>query len=165
MKARNFNSLIRSIVKSQDNRASPPLFIGNEKRFINETIDSNYVSSVGKFVDKFEKRNFILNNKQICIATVNGTSALQIALILGNVKQGDEVLTQALSFVATSNAISYLKAKPVFIDVDIDTMGMSPSALESFLEEFGEKRETGTYNKLTGSKISACLPMHTFGFM
>ncbi len=166
MKARNFNSLIRSIAKSQDIIGlHPPLFIGNEKRFINETIDSNYVSSVGKFVDKFEKSISSLTTSKYSIATVNGTSALQIALILGNVKQGDEVLTQALSFVATSNAISYLKAKPVFIDVDIDTMGMSPSALESFLEEFGEKRETGTYNKLTGSKISACLPMHTFGFM
>lgn len=166
MKARNFNSLIRSIAKSQDIIGlHPPLFIGNEKRFINETIDSNYVSSVGKFVDKFEKSISSLTTSKYSIATVNGTSALQIALILGNVKQGDEVLTQALSFVATSNAISYLKAKPVFIDVDIDTMGMSPSALEFFLEEFGEKRETGTYNKLTGSKISACLPMHTFGFM
>lgn len=166
MKARNFNSLIRSIAKDQDIiELHPPLFIGNEKRFINETIDSNYVSSVGKFVDKFEKSIASLTTSKYSIATVNGTSALQIALILGNVKQGDEVLTQALSFVATSNAISYLKAKPVFIDVDIDTMGMSPLALESFLEEFGEKRETGTYNKLTGMKISACLPMHTFGFM
>tara|TARA_X000000950_G_scaffold281951_1_gene379738 strand:+ start:11176 stop:12333 length:1158 start_codon:yes stop_codon:yes gene_type:complete len=166
MKARNFNSLIRSITKDQDIIGlHPPLFIGNEKRFINETIDSNYVSSVGKFVDKFEKSISSLTTSKYSIATVNGTSALQIALILGNVKQGDEVLTQALSFVATSNAISYLKAKPVFIDVDIDTMGMSPLALESFLEEFGEKRETGTYNKLTGRKISACLPMHTFGFM
>lgn len=166
MKAKNFNSLIRSIAKDQDVIGlHPPLFIGNEKRFINETIDSNYVSSVGKFVDKFEKNISSLTTSKYSIATVNGTSALQVALILGNVKQGDEVLTQALSFVATSNAISYLKAKPVFIDVDIDTMGMSPLALESFLEEFGEKRETGTYNKLTGSKISACLPMHTFGFM
>ena len=166
MKARNFNSLIRSIAKDQDIIGlHPPLFIGNEKRFINETIDSNYVSSVGKFVDKFEKSISSLTTSKYSIATVNGTSALQIALILGNVKQGDEVLTQALSFVATSNAISYLKAKPVFIDVDIDTMGMSPLSLESFLEEFGEKRETGTYNKLTGRKISACLPMHTFGFM
>ncbi len=166
MKARNFNSLIRSIAKDHDVIGlHPPLFIGNEKRFINETIDSNYVSSVGKFVDKFEKGISSLTTSKYSIATVNGTSALQIALILGNVKQGDEVLTQALSFVATSNAISYLKAKPIFIDVDIDTMGMSPLALESFLEEFGEKRETGTYNKLTGMKISACLPMHTFGFM
>jgi len=166
MKAKNFNSLIRSIAKDQDVIGlHPPLFIGNEKRFINETIDSNYVSSVGKFVDKFEKNISSLTTSKYSIATVNGTSALQVALILGNVKQGDEVLTQALSFVATSNAISYLKAKPVFIDVDIDTMGMSPLALKSFLEEFGEKRETGTYNKLTGSKISACLPMHTFGFM
>ena len=166
MKARNFNSLIRSISKDQDIIGlHPPLFIGNEKRFINETIESNYVSSVGKFVDKFEKSISSLTTSKYSIATVNGTSALQIALILGNVKQGDEVLTQALSFVATSNAISYLKAKPVFIDVDIDTMGMSPLSLESFLEEFGEKRETGTYNKLTGRKISACLPMHTFGFM
>ena len=166
MKARNFNSLVRSINKSQDVIGlHPPLFFGNEKKYINETIDSTYVSSAGKFVDKFEKSISSLTRTKYSIATVNGTSAIQIALILGNVKQNDEVLTQALSFVATSNAISYLKAIPVFIDVDIDTMGMSPLALESFLEEFGEKRETGTYNKLTGRKISACLPMHTFGFM
>lgn len=166
MKARNFNSLVRSITNDQEIVGlHPPLFLGNEKRYINETIDSTYVSSVGKFVDKFEKSISSLTSSKYSIATVNGTSAIQIALILGNVKQNDEVLTQALSFVATSNAISYLKAKPVFIDVDIDTMGMSPLALESFLEEFGEKRETGTYNKLTGRKISACLPMHTFGFM
>lgn len=166
MKARNFNSLIRSITNSEDTIGlHSPIFSGNEKKYINQTIDSTYVSSVGKFVDKFEKNISTLTKSKYCIATVNGTCAIHIALILGNVKPNDEVLTQALSFVATSNAISYLNAKPIFIDVDIDTMGMSPSALGSFLEEFGEKRETGTYNKLSGKKISACLPMHTFGFM
>tara|TARA_B110000444_G_scaffold261000_1_gene310388 strand:- start:2723 stop:3868 length:1146 start_codon:yes stop_codon:yes gene_type:complete len=166
MKARNFNSLIRSITNSKDTIGlHSPIFSGNEKKYINQTIDSTYVSSVGKFVDKFEKNISTLTKSKYCIATVNGTCAIHIALILGNVKPNDEVLTQALSFVATSNAISYLNARPIFIDVDIDTMGMSPSALASFLEEFGEKRETGTYNKLTGKKISACLPMHTFGFM
>ena len=166
MKARNFNSLIRKIIDHNEIiDLHPPVFNGNEKKYLNKAIESTYVSSSGEYIDKFEKNVSFLTKNKFCVATVNGTSAIHIALALSNVKSGDEVLTQALSFVATSNAISYLKAKPVFIDVDIDTMGMSPLALRDFLEEFGEKRNSGTYNKLTGNKIAACLPMHTFGFM
>ncbi len=166
MKARNFNSLIRKIIDHNEViDLHPPVFNGNEKKYLNKAIESTYVSSSGEYIDKFEKNVSFLTKNKFCVATVNGTSAIHIALALSNVKSGDEVLTQALSFVATSNAISYLKAKPVFIDVDIDTMGMSPMALRDFLEEFGEKRNSGTYNKLTGKKIAACLPMHTFGFM
>jgi aminotransferase in exopolysaccharide biosynthesis len=95
---------------------------------------------------------------------VNGTSGLQIALQLAGVQRGDEVLTQALTFVATANAIHYTGAEPIFLDVDYDTMGLSSIAVASFLEEFGEKRENGTYNKKTGRKIASCVPMHTFGF-
>ena len=166
MKAKNFNSLLKSISgNSKTIELHSPFFSGNEKKYVNQTIESTFVSTVGKFVDKFENDISALTKSKYSIATVNGTSAIHISLILANVQPNDEVLTQALSFVATSNAISYLKAKPIFIDVDIDTMGMSPIALTSFLEEFGDKRENGTFNKLTKNKITACLPMHTFGFM
>jgi len=165
-KAKNFNFLLREALQIKGLIGlHDPVFSGNEKKYLNQTIQSTFVSTKGEFVDKFEENICSLTKSKYSIATVNGTSALHIALTLADVKQNEEVLTQALSFVATSNAIAYLNAKPIFIDVDIDTMGMSPKALKSFLDEFGEKRENGTYNKSTGKKITACLPMHTFGFM
>ncbi len=99
-----------------------------------------------------------------CVAVVNGTSALHTALHIAHVHEGDEVITQSLTFVATANAISYCKAEPVFLDVDPDTMGLCPVALEEFLEDHAEIRENVCYNKNTGRRISACIPMHTFGF-
>lgn len=142
-----------------------PLFIGNEKKYVMDAIDSTFVSSVGEYVNRFEKMMAEITGTKYAIAIVNGTAALHISLILAEVKQEDEVLTQALTFIATANAISYIGAKPVFIDVDKDTLGMSPKKLNSFLEEFGEKRNDGfTYNKFSGKRITACVPMHTFGF-
>ncbi|WP_103665875.1 LegC family aminotransferase [Gracilimonas amylolytica] len=141
-----------------------PRFQGNEKKYVLETIDSTFVSSVGAYVDLFEEMMAEISQTERAVAVVNGTAALQVALRLAGVKQGDEVLTQALTFVATANAIAYNNAKPVFLDVDLDTLGLSPKAVEAFLEEQGELREDGCYNKKTGNKISACLPMHTFGF-
>lgn len=141
-----------------------PRFVGNEKKYVLDTIDSAFVSSVGVYVDKFEEMMVGISQTERAIAVVNGTAALQVALRLAGVKQGDEVLTQALTFVATANAIAYNNADPVFLDVDLDTMGLSPKAVEIFLEEHGEVRKDGCYNKKTGNKISACLPMHTFGF-
>lgn len=141
-----------------------PRFRGNEKKYVLETIDSTFVSSVGAFVDQFENQMAAISATKKAIAMVNGTAALQVALQLAGVNKGDEVITQALTFVATANAIAYLHAKPVFLDVDLDTMGLSSGAVKSFLEEYGEVREDGCYNKKTGNKIAACLPMHTFGF-
>ncbi|WP_289663069.1 LegC family aminotransferase [Flavobacterium panacagri] len=141
-----------------------PHFGGNEKKYLIETIDSTFVSSVGAYVDQFEVMMQSITNTKKAVAVVNGTAAIQVALRLIGVKLGDEVLTQALTFVATANAISYLNATPVFLDVDLDTMGLSPKAVAIFLEEFGDLREDGCYNKKTGKRISACLPMHTFGF-
>lgn len=141
-----------------------PHFGGNEKKYLLETIDSTFVSSVGAYVDQFEETMQNITQTQKAVAVVNGTAAIQVALRLIGVKAGDEVLTQALTFVATANAISYQNATPVFLDVDLDTMGLSPKAVSVFLEEFGELREDGCYNKKTQKKISACLPMHTFGF-
>ena len=141
-----------------------PRFVGNEKKYLLDTIDSTFVSSVGAYVDKFESMMQNISQTQKAIAVVNGTSGIQVALRLVGVKAGDEVLTQALTFVATANAIVYNGAKPVFLDVDLDTMGLSPVSIQNFLEEYGEIREEGCYNKKTGNKIAACLPMHTFGF-
>jgi len=140
-----------------------PVFFGNEKKYLNECIDSTFVSSVGKFVDRFEVMMAEYMGAKYAIATVNGTAALQVALQLVGVTEGDEVITQPLSFIATCNAISYCGAKPVFVDVDRDTMGLSPESLLLFLQEQTQQRADGCYNKTTGKRISAVLPMHTFG--
>tara|TARA_B110000027_G_scaffold133461_1_gene162001 strand:- start:17716 stop:18864 length:1149 start_codon:yes stop_codon:yes gene_type:complete len=141
-----------------------PTFRGNEKKYLNSCIDSTYVSSVGSYVDDFEFFMSKITNTKKSVAVVNGTSGLQVALRLVGVKKGDEVITQGLTFVATANAIAYNNANPVFLDVDLDTMGLSPGAVNNFLEEYGDLREDGCYNKKTGNRISACMPMHTFGF-
>lgn len=141
-----------------------PVFSGNERAYVMDTLDSTFVSSVGAYVDKAEQMMAEISQTQKAVAVVNGTSGLQIAMQLAGVQRGDEVLTQALTFVATANAIQYTGAEAVFLDVDYDTMGLSPKAVSEFLEEFGEKRENGTFNKKTGRKIAACVPMHTFGF-
>ena len=141
-----------------------PTFSGNEKKYLNECIDSTFVSSVGPFVDKFEELMNQITKTKKTTAVVNGTAGLQVALRLVGVKKNDEIITQALTFVATANAIAYNNAHPIFLDVDLDTMGLSPNAVDDFLEEYGELREDGCYNKKTGRKIAACMPMHTFGF-
>ena len=141
-----------------------PVFQGNERQYLIDCIDSNFVSSVGLKVTEFEKKVAEFTGSKYAVATVNGTAALHVAIELAGVKPGDEVISQALTFIATCNAVSYAGAKPIFIDVDIDTMGLSPSALRIFLEANAEKRVDGTFNKLSGKKISACVPMHTFGF-
>jgi perosamine synthetase len=141
-----------------------PVFEGNERQYLIDCIDSNFVSSVGAKVPEFEKKVADFTGSKYAIATVNGTAALHVAIELSGVKPGDEVISQALTFIATCNAITYAGAKPLFIDVDLDTMGLSPAALKRFLEENAEKRVDGTFNKLSGKRISACVPMHTFGF-
>ena len=141
-----------------------PVFNGNEKKYLKDCIDSTFVSSVGAYVDKFEGLMNTITQTKKTTAVVNGTAALQVALRLVGVQKDDEVITQALTFVATANAIAYNNAHPIFLDVDIDTMGLSPKAVAAFLEEFGEIRGNGCYNKKTGRKIAACMPMHTFGF-
>lgn len=140
-----------------------PCFPGNEKKYLNECIDSTYVSSVGKFVDRFEEMICEFTGSKKAVVCVNGTNALHMAMILADVKRDDEVLTQALTFIATCNAISYIGAHPVFIDVDLDTMGLSPFALEIWLKSNAILRDGQCYNKTTGRRIKACVPMHTFG--
>lgn len=141
-----------------------PYFGGNEKKYLIDTIDSTFVSSVGAYVNKFEEMMCEITGAKYAIATTNGTVALQLALTACGVGKEDEVITQPLTFVATANAITHAGAIPVFIDVDKDTMGLSPEALEAFLSKFAEYKNGDTYNKTTGKKIAACIPMHTFGF-
>jgi perosamine synthetase len=142
-----------------------PVFKGNEKQYLLETIDSTYVSSVGPYVDQFEKVMSDYTGAKYAIATVNGTTALHIALQLAGVEPDTEVITQSLTFVATCNAIRYCQAMPVFIDIDQSTLGLSPSSLKMFLNEFCEIRDDGRcWNRESNRCISACLPMHTFGF-
>lgn len=141
-----------------------PIFEGNERKYLIDCIDSNFVSSVGEKVNELEKKVAEFVGSKHAIATVNGTAALHVSIELAGVRPGDEVISQALTFIATCNAITYSGARPIFIDVDLDTMGLSPDALRNFLEKNAEKTVDGTFNKISGKKISACIPMHTFGF-
>ena len=164
----NFNIVTEYIKDLYGTREFIPLhvpkFRGKEKEYLSQCIDTTFVSSVGKFVDRFEEQMTQISKTKKAVAVVNGTAGIQVALRLVGVNSGDEVLTQALTFVATANAIIYNNAHPVFLDVDLDTMGLSANAVSAFLEEYGELRDDGCYNKKTGRKISACLPMHTYGF-
>lgn len=159
----SFISLAKELFGDEFIPLHRPVFRGNERKYLVDCIDSNFVSSVGEKVTEFEQKVAKFTGSKYAIATVNGTAALHIAIELAGVKPGDEVISQALTFIATCNAISYAGAKPLFVDVDIDTMGLSPEALKRFLEENAEKRATGTFNKTSGKRISACVPMHTFG--
>ena len=140
-----------------------PRFKGNEKKYLSDCIDSTFVSSVGEYVDRFEGEFAKKVGAKYAVATVNGTAALHTTLLLTGVQKDDEVITQPLTFVATCNAISYCGAKPVFIDVDMDTMGLSPASLREFLERECEKVDSTCKNKTTKRVVKACVPMHTFG--
>ncbi|AJC88744.1 LegC family aminotransferase [Campylobacter lari] len=157
-------NFIKTIYKTNDYiPLHEPKFQGNEKKYLNECIDSGFVSSVGKFVDRFELDIANFCGVKYAVATTNGTSALHLSLHALNVDENCEVITQPLSFIATSNAIAYTGAKPVYIDVDIDSMGMSPFALENFLNANAQMKDGYTINKKTKKVIKACVPMHTFG--
>lgn len=140
-----------------------PVFVGNEKKYLNECIDTTFVSSVGKFVDRFEEDTAKYTGCKRAVVCVSGTNALHMSLMLAGVERDDEVLTQALTFVATCNALSYIGAHSVFIDVDRDTMGLSPVAVREWLTKNSEQKNGECYNKRTGRRIKACVPMHTFG--
>lgn len=141
----------------------PPCFAGNEKRYLDTCIESTFVSSVGPFVDRFEEQTARYTGAARAVVCVSGTNALHMALLLAGVTKEDEVLTQPLTFIATCNAISYLGARPLFIDVDLDTLGLSPRAMGQWLERHAETRQGECFNRFTGRRIKACVPMHTFG--
>lgn len=146
-----------------------PAFYGNEKQYLNDCIDSTFVSSVGKYVDDFELKLAQYTGAKKVVACLNGTNALHLALLLNGVKENTEVITQAFTFVATANAIAYCNASPVFIDIDLTTLGLSAAALQNWLANNVEKKlnkssgKIEAYNNITGKQITACVPMHTFG--
>lgn len=163
-----FESIVKFIRQLYDADGYIPLheprFIGNEKKYLNECIDSTYVSYLGEFVRRFEDIVKGYTGARHAIATANGTLALHAALVLTGVRPGEEVLTQALTFVATANAISHCGARPVFIDSEKETLGMSPEKLEEFLgKETIMKPDGFCYNRKTDKRITACIPMHVFG--
>jgi len=163
---KEFVHIVRELYQTNDLiPLHAPQFRGNEKKYLLDVIDSTYVSSVGAYVDQFEEQVAKYTGAKFAVATVNGTSALHVALKLAGVEPNTEVITQSLTFVATCNAIRYCQADPVFIDVDLDTMGLSPDSLDEFLEQYAELRDDGyCWNKTSNKKITACLPMHAFGF-
>lgn len=140
-----------------------PRFIGNEKKYVIDAIDSTFVSSIGEYVDRFEEMICEITGAKFAVATVNGTCALHVAIELAGVQPDDEVIIQPLSFVAPANAISYCGAKPIFLDVDREFLGLDPTALENFLKSSTHIRNETCYNSTTGKRIAACVPMHTFG--
>lgn len=141
-----------------------PIFNGNEQGYVANTIASTFVSSVGEYVNRFEHEMAAYTGTESAVATVNGTAALHVGLRLAGVEKGDLVITQALTFVATCNAISYCGAEPLFIDVDASNLGLSPGALEAWLDSHAAIDAAGRcVDRATNRRISACLPMHTFG--
>lgn len=163
MLARQFTALAHGIYTDRPIPLHRPVFDGPEREWLVECIDSNFVSSVGARVTEFEQRVAEFVGARFGIAVVNGTNALHVALRLAGVEPGSEVITQPLTFVATCNAIAYAGAVPVFVDVDADTLGLSPEALERFLDTHAVIRDGRTVNWRTGRPLAACMPMHTFG--
>ena len=180
---KNTVDFIKSVYGNQEfTPLAVPVFVGNEKKYLNECIDTTFVSSVGKFVDRFEEDMAKYTDAKKAVVCVSGTNALHMALQLVGVKKDDEVLTQALTFIATCNALSYIGSHAVFLDVARSTMGLSPDAMKAWLQKNAEVRkntrigeldksfdfayqedELACYNKNTGRRIKACVPMHSFG--
>ncbi len=140
-----------------------PSFKGNEWAFVKECLDTGWVSSAGTFVDRFEQDLADYTGAKRAVAVVNGTAALHVCLLLVGVEQGDEVLVPALTFIAAANAVSYCGAIPLFVDSEETTLGLDPNKLGQYLEDIAEVRAEGCFNKKTGRRIKAVVPMHTFG--
>jgi perosamine synthetase len=156
-------SFIRSIYGQGDIPLHVPVLNDEDRKGVLEAIDCGFVSSVGPHVTQFENELSTFTGSKKTVAVMNGTAALHLALIVSDVKAGDLVLTQALTFVATANAISYLNATPVFLDSDEDTLGLSPTALENYLKQNAEKKDGGAFDRKSGKRFAACVPMHVFG--
>ena len=156
-----FISLVREIYDDEFVPLHRPVFSGDEEKRVVQAVKSNFVSSAGQDIEIFERELASFTGARYAVATVNGTAALQVALHVSDVSTGDEVITQAVSFVATANAISYCGAKPIFIDIELDTLSMSPSALRDFLQHRVEIKFGQAYNKKSGARVKACLPMHS----
>jgi perosamine synthetase len=156
-------SAIHSVVGSGPVDLHKPTFAGNEWHYVKECLDSTFVSSVGKFVDRFEDDLASYTGAKHAVAVVNGTAALHIALLLAGVKTGDEVLVPALTFIATANAISYCGATPHFVDSEDTTLGIATAKLRDYLQSHTQQHRGQCVNTPTGQVIRAMVPMHTFG--
>ncbi|MBF0231446.1 MAG: LegC family aminotransferase [Desulfamplus sp.] len=158
-------STLKGVLPSDNDFISlhEPQFAGKEWEYVKECLDTGWVSSVGKYVDRFEKDLAEYTGVKYAVATVNGTAALHICLKLVGVEQNDEVLIPSLTFVATANAVSYCGAIPHFVDSSEKTLGMSPEKLRDYLQNTAEIKSDDCVNKQTGRRIKAVVPMHTFG--
>lgn len=156
---------IRSVMPSGREFISlhEPYFGGNEWTYVKECLDTGWVSSVGSYVDRFEEMLADYTGVRRTVAVVNGTAALHICLKLVGVEPGDEVLIPSLTFVATANAVAYCGAVPHFVDCEERTLGLDPQAMGRYLEEIAEPGPRGCINRLTGRRMRAVVPMHTFG--
>lgn len=168
MKKLNLKSILETVRSCLPPDRSPialhePAFQGNEWDYVKQCLDTNWVSSVGKFVDKFEIQLAEYTGVKRAVVVVNGTAALHIALMLANIEPGEEVLIPDLTFVATANAVAYCRAIPYFVDSEEKTLGLDPVKLEMWLQEISEKRGDSCFNKKTGRRIRAVVAMHTFG--
>lgn len=168
MSTLNLNDVLEALQKVLPEGKKPialhePCFSGNEWAYVKDCLDTGWVSSVGKYVDLFEDKLEDFTGVKRAIAVVNGTAALHICLKLVGVESGDEVLLPALTFVGTANAVAYCGATPHFVDCEERTLGLDPEKLRDYLLDVGEVRSAGTFNKETGRRIKAVIPMHTFG--
>ena len=154
---------IQSVVGTGPVALHEPRFLGNEWVYLKECLDSTFVSSVGKFVDRFEDELAAFTGAKRAVAVVNGTAALHVALRLAGVEAGDEVLLPTLTFIATTNAVAYCGAKPHFVDSELRSLGMDAIALREHLSSTTEMHSGNCVNRITGRIIRAMVPMHTFG--
>ncbi len=161
--ARQIVDAVHSVVGPGPVALHEPSFAGNEWAYLKECLDSTYVSSVGKFVDRFEADLAAYTGAKYAVAVMNGTAALHVALQMAGVQQGDEVLIPTLTFVATANAVTYCGATPHFVDSEERTLGMDPQVLREYLQCITEIRSGQCVNRNTGRVIRALVPMHTFG--
>ena len=163
-KIKKFISFTRELYQTQEFiPLHEPRFVGNEKKYLNDAIDSSFVSSIGEYVNRFEEKMAEITGAKYAVAVVNGTAALQVAMRLAGVERGDYVITTPLTFIATVNAMTYLGADPIFLDVDENNLGLDPRKLKEFLEEFCELRDGETFLKADGRRVSAIVPVHIFG--
>ena len=154
---------LRKVLGEGEHALHEPRFHGNEQLYVKDCIESTYVSSIGPYVNRFEAELAEYTGVKKAVLVVNGTAALQVALQLAGVKAGDEVIIPTLTFVATANAVHYLNAIPHFADVNEHTLGLDPLTLREWLNHTTERTAGGCRNRLTGRRIHAFVPMHTFG--
>jgi len=154
---------VKKVVGKKTSSLHEPIFYGNEKKYLNKCIDTGYVSYVGKFVNLFEKKICNYTKSKHAVALINGTSAIHILLKYLGVNKNDEVLLPSLTFVATANAIKYCNASPNFLDIEEDTLGISPEKLEKYLKKIAVKKKNYSINRYTKKKLKVLIAVHLFG--